>query len=284
MLFGRLGKAFGKMGAPAGAGEGGGPSYTGPGDVLSGALAYIGTRAYSAANIGESAIELRESGGDTLQTFTWQSDGGLDLAAIATFKGANNLFVRRVFDHVVAGTDHWIQATNANQPAFLLNQLNSQPAIGFTAGSSQFLKKTNTVTQALPISVLAVAKETALGGQATIIGQDGADGLLLMFANNLARLYSAGGPLDVAAATNTFHRIHGVVTAGASDTLDVDAGAASATGQAGNQALAGERFTVGQGLGAIYLTGQIAEAAVYPVDFTASITALAANEATWWAL
>src|SRR4051812_39897639 len=95
-------------------------TYTGPGDIASGAAAWWGLRAYSTASIGSNAIRLREDGGNTEQDFTTIAGGGLNLAAISAFKGGANLFVTKLYDQTGNGRDQ-IQATAGEQPPFTLN-------------------------------------------------------------------------------------------------------------------------------------------------------------------
>lgn len=118
----------------------GGATFTGAGDVVSGALAYWDpVFAYSAASIGGNVVKLRESGGNTTQIFTSQADGKVSISAITTFKGANNLFVDTLYDQT-GTTGDMTQATLANQPPYLLSQIGSGnlPAI-VTDGSTFYI-------------------------------------------------------------------------------------------------------------------------------------------------
>lgn len=140
---------------------GSGASFQGLGDVIS-LDHYWGTRAYTAAGIGANVIKLRESGGNTTQIFTSIAGGGLDLAAIATFKGANNLFVDTLYDQV--GTNNFIQATQANQPGFALAAIGTLPAITFSKAVPQFMISSANVSAASqPISLSTVSKRNASG-------------------------------------------------------------------------------------------------------------------------
>lgn len=146
---------------------GGGPAFTGLGDVVT-LDHYYGMRAYASASIGLNAVELRESGGNTLQTFATISGGGLDLTAIATFKGANNLFVRTLFDQVSGGgsTINFIQTTNANQPPFLLSALNGLPGITADRTVPHFMTNAgsgSSVAASQPISLSSVIRREADG-------------------------------------------------------------------------------------------------------------------------
>ena len=91
--------------------------YVGPGDIVSGAIGWWGLRAYTSASIGTNAIRLRRDGGSPgEQDFATVTGGGLDLTSITAFKGADNLFLVKLYDQV--GTNHLTQATAASQPPF----------------------------------------------------------------------------------------------------------------------------------------------------------------------
>jgi hypothetical protein len=137
-------------------------TYTGPGDIVSGAYAWWGLRAYSAATIGDDCIELRRDSDNALQTFVTLSDGSLDVASISTFKGAANLFVRTLHDQTGNGRHH-IQATNGDQPEFFLAGLGSLPVIG-SPGGDNFMATSGTHTIAQPFTVSAVAFFDTIAG------------------------------------------------------------------------------------------------------------------------
>lgn len=141
------------------------PTFTGAGDVVSGALAYWDpVFAYSAATIGQNVVKLRESGGNTTQIFTSQSNGQVSTAAITTFKGANNLFVDTLYDQTGNGLD-MTQATLANQPPYLLSQVGALPAI-VPDGSTFYILRHLSIpsNMTLPISFAGVCKTNAASG------------------------------------------------------------------------------------------------------------------------
>lgn len=99
-------------------------SYVGPGDVLSGATAFYGLRAYSAAYAaaGSEAIDLRRSHDNATMTAVFLSTGDLDKATISSWAGADTIFVSKLYDQTGHG-NHIIQATAGNQPTLLLSPL-----------------------------------------------------------------------------------------------------------------------------------------------------------------
>jgi hypothetical protein len=113
-------------------------TYEGPGDVVSGATAWWGLRAYSSATIGDNAVRLRRDSDNAEQNFTTLANGSLDVASIATFKGAANLFVVTLYDQTGNGLDT-TQSTAASQPKFLLSILGSWPVVQSDQGFNTFL-------------------------------------------------------------------------------------------------------------------------------------------------
>src|SRR5262249_30795804 len=121
-------------------------------------------RAYTRASIGGNAIRLRRDSDSGEQDFVTITGGGLDLASITSFKGAANLFVTKLYDQTGGGRD-LIQATAANQPAFILAALGSNPVIRFDgAGSGHALTQSGNITQAQPITFSVAMKRTAVAG------------------------------------------------------------------------------------------------------------------------
>lgn len=144
--------------------------YTGPGDAVSvSAYAWWSTRAYKQANIGSFAIRLREDGGSTEKDFTFITGGGLDLTAIATFKGANNLFVVKLYNQIsYVNAAHLAQATPGSQPAFTLSGLGSLPVITFAVPQDMSCVVTST---SQPYTFSLVYKSTS--GSGYIAGNGG---------------------------------------------------------------------------------------------------------------
>lgn len=66
-------------------------AYTGPGNLVSGATAWYGLRAYNAAYAtgSNNAVDLRRSSDNATTTLVILSSGALDVASAATFAGTN---------------------------------------------------------------------------------------------------------------------------------------------------------------------------------------------------
>jgi hypothetical protein len=72
-------------------GAGGGLTYTGPGDIVSGATAWYGLRAYNAAYAtgSNNAVNVRRASDNTTQNIVILSNGQLDIATATTFAGVD---------------------------------------------------------------------------------------------------------------------------------------------------------------------------------------------------
>lgn len=117
---------------PAGGGGGG---YTGPLDLVSGAVvAYSAARALSSAMRGQPVYTIREDDGDTTQSFSSDATtGAVDAAAISAFLDGADGFVTLLNDQS-GNDDDVVQAIAANQPAWSTNALASKPTMGFYRG------------------------------------------------------------------------------------------------------------------------------------------------------
>jgi len=120
--------------------DGGGSSYTGPLDIVPGAVVAYGQRALSAAKRGTALYTLREDAGDTTQSFNSDAvTGDAPVAAITAFLNGANGFVTMWNDQSENGTDA-SQATAVNQPGWIAAGPNAHPAIEGAAGAFSLLE------------------------------------------------------------------------------------------------------------------------------------------------
>jgi len=251
-------------------------SYVGPGDVVGGATAWWGLRAYSNANIGTNCVRLREDGGNTEQDFVTMLNGGLDLAAIAAFKGANNLFVVTLYDQSGSG-NNLTQATAGLQFPFTLNGLGSLPIMQL---SSDELVSINSIVGNQPATITAVANSDALSSQGSLFLGASTSHQLGSHASavNQAFIY-AGSSVSTAASDNTWHAIQGVIN-GASSDINVDG--SSNVVNAGAGTFNGTVAIGGVGVGQPY-AGGLVEIGYYQTAFSGGqSSAMSANQHTYW--
>lgn len=264
------------------------PSYTGPGDIIA-FSSYWGLRAYSNATIGNNVIRLRESGGNTEQDFVSISGGGLDLAAIATFKGANNLFVVTWYDQV--GSNTLTQSTTALQPAFTLSGLGSLPVVAFTRSSNTRVTRTNAAaTLSQPVTFYGVTKNTdSTGGFYSAAwlasGNSNAQmGTGFNSGNALVLDHEQANNVQIANSVNNWHTVQGLFNGASSSAIVSDAGT-PATGTLTTTAPVNTSFslTIGAyGNGGSAFLGEMMEVGIIAANASSSASALDANASAFY--
>lgn len=282
------------VGAEGGSGPvAAGVGYSGPGDLESGALLFGGLRAYSQATAGSNAVRLRRDGlSPGEQDFTTLANGSLDVAAIAAFKGADNLFVRTLYDQTGQGR-HFEQSNSTLQPKLLLAQLGAYPVMDFDG--TQFLQWTSNITQAQPVSAIAVSKYTAFAGGsgfgAIISSRTSNDAGIWWSAAGGASLevfYDSPSLLlnlaDGGPAINTWGALQWAVN-GASSVVDANGSSKSGATGTANPLGSGLILWMGRDDTSTQneLIGQINEFGYWPLAFSAGeIAALNANQRSYW--
>lgn len=257
-------------------------TYTGPGDIVSGSVVWWGLRAYNAAAVGTNCVKLRESGGNTTQIFSTIAGGGLDLAAISTFKGAQNLFVDTLYDQSGAGL-HASQATQANQPAFILSGLGSLPVIRFTGVTGCALITASASTHAQPNTFSAVAKRTSGFTAFGMYYSDGADDVFIGFdnsANGLAIFETTHASL-ASVTDNQFHAVQSLGNS-TSSTWNVDASESGVTVDGGATSRTGTHQIGNNGF-ASGLAGDLTELGIWNSALNSTQrTNIGSNQRTYW--
>ena len=255
--------------------------YLGPGDVVSGATAWWGLRAYSSVATGSNTVRLRRDSDNTEQDFvTLSPTGALDTASITSFKGAANLFVVKLYDQ--AGTNDMVQATAANQPT-----LTTSPVRMVFGGGNQILLTAGNVSQTRPWTKSVVAMRTSNFTSQQNLLQDTTGGFSTLYFTSSANTAacSACGANQVftgLAADNTFHTIIGTAKSSGTEDAWVDSTNQSGTAT-GVDISGGESYGSGSTVGSSPLYGQELEAAIWPVAFnSAQGLALSANQLNYW--
>ncbi len=106
-------------------------SYTGPLDIVPGAVVAYGQRALSAAKLGTALYTIRRDSDDTTQSFNSDAvTGDAPVASIQSFIGGGSGFAS-VWNDQSGNTNNVTQATSANQPIWEANEINSKPALSF---------------------------------------------------------------------------------------------------------------------------------------------------------
>ena len=195
-----------------------GASYTGPGDIASGAVAWYGLRAYSSAVRGQKAINVCNSGDATcVDMSTNASSGALTITTVGgTDCSVSTCTIKKAYDQTGNGYDA-TQSTIANRPTLSVSCLSSLPCMAFSG--SQYLQAI-TPAVSYPDTFSAVAKRTGnFGAQNAIFSQYTGNSPVFYFfsgANVVALYAGVGGSMTVGAADNSWHAIQALVNGGAS--------------------------------------------------------------------
>jgi hypothetical protein len=245
------------------------PAYEGPGDIVASAAAWWGLRAYSDATIGDAAVRLRRSSDNAEQNFATIADGGLDLAAISTFKGAANLFVVNLFDQT-GNARHFEQTTAASQPALILSGIGSLPIVRFSTGS-EFMY-TGVDFGAQPFTHSFVCKRTS---GLSLIGTTGAQ-VYTGYKTNEIFMAAGAGEIGVTVTGGIYHAVQAVYS-GVSSDLNVN-GSANSVSPGTNAHVTAFQFNTN-----FDLVADVAELGVWSVAFSSGqSSSMSSNQRTYW--
>jgi Alpha-L-arabinofuranosidase B, catalytic len=258
------------------------PTFRGPGDVLSGARAWYGLSAYSAAVAAtgtQKAVNVRRSSDNTTADILILTTGLLDIATATTFAAGSNLFATKWYDQ--SGNANDIpQATQANQPQLLLSAGPSSGKPKLTFSGSQWFFSATGISLDLPFTFTSVAVATT----------DTTNELLTFSDVNVQLRYDTGnllmayaGVVGTAPQTNgNWHAVVANYNFGASTLIVDNARTNVATGGSGstraNMAIGNYGST-----STFPLTGAISQVGIWPIitadpDWTALNTNMHTNE------
>jgi len=129
-------------------------TYTGPGNVVSGAAGWWGLRAYNAAYCTGSndAATIRRASDNTTKTIVILSNCTFDVNTASTFCSGTTCYVTTLYDQSGNG-NNMSQSTNADQPQLVFNCISSLPCMEFAA--TPYLTATKNVS-ALPVTMATV--------------------------------------------------------------------------------------------------------------------------------
>lgn len=120
-----------------------GSEYTGPLDLVPGAIVALGSRALTSAWLGQNIFRLRRDSDDAEQNFAADATTGeAPAAAIAAFIGAGDGFLVTMYDQSGNGYD-FSEATAAAQPLYTANLSGGKP--GFTTHGGSLVEGPTTI-------------------------------------------------------------------------------------------------------------------------------------------
>jgi hypothetical protein len=207
-------------------------TYTGPGDITSGAAGWWGVRGYNAAYSGNVADLLDQAGANPLTVGL--VNHRLDTATISAWVTAHSVTtikVTKLYDQSGTGL-HVSQSTLADMPALVLNILSGYPVIRFSAQAGMPSSGGATVNQPITSSIVS-SRTGAFTSYGTVLGVP-SSGSFQNGYNNVANQifqYSNGAGTDTASVTDsTFHALaFALNNPGPNGTFYVDASSTAMT-------------------------------------------------------
>lgn len=269
-------------------GAGKGPqaaTYVGPGNIVSGATAWYGLRAYSAADRGNPLINVCNVSDVVCADLS--SDATTGALVISTIGGSScsvvTCTIKTMYDRSGNGNDV-TQATIAARPTLVVSCVNSLPCATFVKTSSTYLSGAiAALSQPYTYSTVAIrtAAFTTIGVVLNIRSTTGANIYFHSTANTFAT-FAGSAEITQSATDNAWHAIQAVLN-GASSVLSVDN--SEATGSPGTQA-GNTTFRIGVDIPtnpANHFTGNFVEGGIWNSAFSAgNRTAMCHNQYTYW--
>jgi hypothetical protein len=234
----------GNLAVPCNPGGGGG--FAGPGDVVAGALAWWGLRAYSAAKAGTKAANICNAGDAACADVNTLANGNFD---VVTAQGAplncggtgGTCTIKTLYDQ--SGAINCTTACDitgglpAARPTLIFNCIGTRPCAAFVA-TDRLLNSGYVPTNAQPFTASMVADRT---GALTAFGATMASAALVQLgfgvAANLVGQYAGIAIVNAAAADNTTHAIQHIVN-GASGQMYIDGTSTAVSGSPGPSSIA----------------------------------------------
>ncbi len=262
--------------------------YSGPGDIVSGATAWWGLRAYNAAyatglnKLANVCTPLDVTCADVNSDANGNFDIG-SVGALTCNNGASICTVKILYDQS-GNTNDLTQATIANRATLIVaGASNGCPSDGFPCmafTTSQGYSRTPG-TQAQPYSMIAVAIRTsAFTSFGSILSFN--NGFIGLYFNSDANQFAffATSILIKTASDSVWHSLLGIGN-GASGKVAVDG--SITTGNAGNSSITATTSTLGDDTIGDPLMGKMTESGYWPLAITTqNITDLNTNIHSYW--
>ena len=252
---------------------GGAPAF--PGDVVSGAAAWWGLRAYNAtaAATGIAAVQLLDAALTHATDIHLLSNGILDLTDPFFSLRTPPYYVQILYDQ----TGNGLHLSGTSRPIFNLtgNGL-TVPSMSFVAASALFIRLgSNAFTLgSLPITFNAVYRHTTSAVPQCILQTPSPSPMTLNSAGTPASAYMAnggGGFPQATAANGSWHTAQAIFTGTTGDTMNVDNSAIndiSGPANAGTSVPTSSDIYVGSNPASDHFDGFIAEVGIWPSGFS----------------
>lgn len=265
-----------------------GGSYTGPGDIIAGAAAWGGMRAYSAAyatSLGKIANICTPSDAVCADVNS-DSSGNFNLAGTPSLT-CNNVgsicTVKTLYDQTgntncSSTACDFVQPTIAIRPILVISASGGRPAMRFQGGSAQLtIAVGHTITtMAQPFWISAVGGKRTAGTTTLTSFLVGGTNAGLLFSNSANTIAVAAGSLGTATAADAaYHSVQGLINS-SSSSVYVDTTTTSSLNPGTNN-MSGQSLIIGNFSGS-GLTGDIFEVGVWAGNQSASNVAMGLNQ------
>ncbi len=248
--------------------------YAGPGDVVPGAAAWWGIRAYSVATIGTACCRIKRA--DTVEKDIVTAASGIIDVSDSHFNGSTPYSIIKFFDQTGNGVHVDIPTTTA--PVLTLNDNGSLPCVTVVNGDG--LLSTNSITSmAQPFSACGVMMRVTNSGQVALTDiQDNPTELTYAGSSGVVGAYNGGNNISASGATEGSTNSIGVVYNGASSIISING---TNTGSLALGNTHNDGGTVFFPHGALSPT-KVWEAGWWPSNLSASFAAISAQQHTVW--
>jgi hypothetical protein len=258
-------------------------SYSGPGDIASGAIAFYNVgRAYNLAYaqaLSAAADLVDTATGLVTGTMHFLSTGFVNKTELTGGGQAcqTACSITKLYDQTGNG-NHVVQATLANMPGLTFNAQNGLPCLANNAGQS-WLQTAGTISQAVPFTETAVAERTGsfTTAQRIAANGNGVTGSLGWSNSANSIVYRNGTVVTLTAADSAFHALLGI-SSNTAPLFAVDSSANTSTSSNGTNSLASNEVilnTTAHNAGLV--SGFVCERGIWPADLNSSYQAMLAN-------
>lgn len=267
-------------------------SFTGPGDVISGAAVGYSFRAWASAVRGNNVVQVCNSGDAAcVNMVSHATTGDLVITTVGgTDCSVSTCTVKTLYDQSGAlrcsgAACDAAQATEALRPIFKTSCSGSKPCMQCTASSSQRL-----ISASQSASAIANTFTVMFGGQrngaftslGTMMGAAGGNMQLgYNSATNQAFIFNGSTVVPGTASDSVYHSIAGLYTGSASAAVYVD-GSSVATGNAGGSSISGAFGVCNESASGNLATGFFLEGGVWSGNQSASLGTLSTNQHSYW--
>ena len=274
------------------------PGYTGPGDVVSGASAFWGLRAYNAASLGNKVANVCNSTGGVdvacADMFSSASTGllvPLTIGGVACPQASTSVCsVKTWYDQTGNGNDV-TQATVANRPTVWASCNGSLPCVlnqNYGSGSTGISPlSTTALAIATNYTIVAAAMTGTDVGYQGLVGINDVGGLYITKASTdvgFIQCGSSGSVTSIALTYPAYYAIAAVCNTGGTASLSFNNSTNSGSVTYG--AVTGPTTLLADGQGdPLGNTAQVFEIGFWPSAFSSpQITSMSNNQTAFWGL